>query len=92
MEYFRSDDYFTEFSTSGQVLAENPKRIIRSPDIECENQTRFSMKNDTFFAFNISRWNHPFWLKLSRPFTDYEPCLWATVQVKIPSFDFSADI
>jgi hypothetical protein len=54
MEYFRSDDYFTGFSTSGQVLAENPKRIIRSSDIERENRTRFSMRNDIFFAFNIS--------------------------------------
>jgi len=55
MEYFRSDDYFTGFLTSGQVLAENPKRIIRSPDIQCENRNRFSMKNDIFFAFDISR-------------------------------------
>jgi len=36
--------------------------------------------------------NHPFWLKLSGRFTDCETCLLAKFQVKIPSFDFFANI
>jgi hypothetical protein len=68
--------------------------MISSRDIECEKWARFfclSMKNYIFFAFNISRWDHPFWLKISGRLTDCKTCLWAKFQIKIPSFDFSAN-
>jgi len=68
--------------------------MISSRDIECRKWAQFfglSMKNDIFSSFNISKWNHPVWLKLSGRFTGCETCLCTTFQITIPSFDFSAN-